>query len=113
MFNKKYIVGVVNSGKVFCTNSQITALNKWLSWSCKYPTMVYISCGSIEDCVKLYKTFISKKDEYYVKYWQNSRFPYRFDYIYDSCVASLRAGGCRGFLGKKDFYDEVHPFCCG
>ena len=114
---KYYIVLLYDSEEIestFQTDSPKTALNKWFKYSQKRPMMANISCGSVEDCMALYSEFLKNVQEYSSKYWlSGNRFYLKFDYVYNTCNAYIHGGKKPHFLGRKEFYDSVHPFCYG
>lgn len=114
---KKYFIamspGYGEGGRNFETDSPTTAVNKWLTYSLKRPSMVKIWCGSIEDCIAVYQDFLSRRNEIYSKYWVEHGMRHNFGYIVDSCNYYLSGSGAileYSFLGTSSRYDCIPLF---
>ena len=113
---KKYLVTLLHTcGEIessFDTDSPNTALNKWLAYSIKSPSMANICCGSKDDCIKLYENFIRRRQEFYKDYWVRRGIKVNFYYLEKGCYEYLN-GRRLSFMGNKEFYDSVPLFCYG
>lgn len=109
-----YVSSLCDSGELRDSKTILAptkALEEWIKLSLKYPTMVAISCGSKEDCIMLYRTFLSNRERY-KKYWDSGKMYIKYDYVVEACRKGIETN-CKYFLGKEGFFDMIHPFCYG
>lgn len=116
---KKYcIISYSKSGdieKSFQTDSPLTAINKFFSYNLKNPKMVCITCGSAEDCMKIYKTFVNESFTLLCKYFGQSgeRVCYDFNWMYNGSKALVNGSSKLYFFGNANNYDQVPYFSVG
>lgn len=113
---KKYVIKSINYNfetiEYFETDNPGTAINKWLSYSRKYPLNTAIFCGTREDVVSLYKVFVDKRD-YYREQWYRKGIRYNYDYIFSGVYQYKIENSTGGFCGRRDWYDQVPYFSYG